>query len=533
MKNKTLSAKNKQKIERTVANDRSYKAILYNRFFIFLVLVLIQCTVYVWTWYLFIYNTNVGVIFQIVLRILSLVSVLYIINKMESASRKLNWILILLIAPVFGVPFYFLYGEERPTRRMRKKLDESEKAAKAAVAEKYGATETELPQTRADGASYFLQKFADYPSFHNGDVRYYPSGEEVFPDMLTALRSAKSYVLIEYFIINHGRMWKEILQILLEKAEQGVQIRILYDDFGCMMTLPPKYEKYLEGLHPNIRCMTFNNVVPVFAVRMNNRDHRKMLVVDGKIAFTGGVNIADEYINEKRRFGYWKDSALKITGDGVRSFVQIFFGTWNAFAKQKEEVSAYLPPAENPERGGQVCVQPYASSPFDKISVASAVYMDAICRAQKSLYIFTPYLILDDGLRAALCQAALRGVDVRIVTPGTPDKKLTFRMTRANYAILMRAGVKIYEYTPGFLHAKSMLCDGESAIVGSVNLDYRSLYLHFENGVCFSGCQAVADLQRDCENTFAASKLCTPESVKRGVFGRLIDSVLRVFETLF
>ena len=311
-----------------------------------------------------------------------------------------------------------------------------------------------------------------------------------------------------------------------------MQIRIIYDDFGCITALPPKYGRYLEELHPNIRCMKFNAVAPIFATHMNNRDHRKMLVIDGKTAFTGGINLADEYINETRRFGYWKDSALKITGNAVCSFIQSFFYLWNAFRKDKEDIKNYLLPHKDTKTRGQVRVQPYDDSPFDDIRVGETVYLDAISRAQKSLYIFTPYLILDDSIRAALCQAALRGVDVRIVTPSVPDKKLVFRMTRANYGILMKAGVKIYEYAPGFIHAKSMLCDEEIGIVGTINLDYRSLFYHFENAVRFSGCQAVEDLKRDCEITFAVSTLCTAENTKRSVFGRWVDLFLRLFETL-
>jgi cardiolipin synthase len=291
----------------------------------------------------------------------------------------------------------------------------------------------------------------------------------------------------------------------------------------------------LESLHENIRAMTFNNVVPFFEVRMNNRDHRKILVIDGKVAFTGGFNLADEYINVTSRYGYWKDSGLRIKGEAVASFTQMFFYTWNAFRADKEDIKNYLiryTPTERTANNTPFRVQPYDDSPLDSISAGEAVYMDVINRAVRYAYIFTPYLILDDLLRAALCRAAMRGVDVRIVTPGIPDKKTVNRLTRANYAVLMKAGVKIYEYTPGFIHSKSILCDDEYAVVGTINFDYRSLYLHFENAVYFSGCSAVSDLKRDCEETFAVSKLCTEENTKRGIFGRLFDSVLRVFETL-
>jgi cardiolipin synthase len=271
---------------------------------------------------------------------------------------------------------------------------------------------------------------------------------------------------------------------------------------------------------------------------MNNRDHRKILVVDGKVAFTGGINLADEYVAQKVRFGYWKDSGVKITGNAVRSFTMMFFYLWNAFRKDKEALSAYLlPPSEiksdTKDEEKQTQIHPYDDSPLDKQSVGATVYLDMIHRARDYVYIFTPYLILDDEMRAALMRAAMRGVDVRIVTPGIPDKKMVYRLTRANYEILMRVGVKIYEYTPGFIHSKSMVCDDECAVVGTINFDYRSLYLHFENAVYFSGCDAVMEVKRDCEETFAVSKLCTKENHKRGFFGRLGDSLLRLFETIF
>ncbi|MBQ8405400.1 MAG: cardiolipin synthase [Clostridia bacterium] len=532
MGGKKLSGRKKRKIERTVANDRSYKVILYNRFILFLLLVLAQVAVQVGIWISVVYQSPIGSILQLLLWVLSLIFVLHIINKNERPSLKINWIIILLIAPVLGVPFYLLHGDARPTKKLRKKLASAKAEVCQSVTEFYGEREIPAPTTREEGLSYFLEKQAGYPLFREGEVTYYESGEAAFPHILSELKRAETFILLEYFIIKHGKMWTEILQILLEKAEQGVQIRIIYDDFGCMMSLPPKYERYLEGLHENIRCMKFNSVVPIFALRMNNRDHRKILVIDGKTAFTGGINLADEYINEECRFGYWKDSALQITGDAVSSFTQMFFYMWNAFRKDKEDVKDYLLPFKKDKCGGQVRVQPYDDSPLDDIRVGETVYIDAIQRAQKSLYIFTPYLILDDGMRTALCQAALRGVDVRIVTPFVPDKKLVFRMTRANYGILMKAGVKIYEYSPGFIHAKSVLCDEETAVVGTINFDYRSLYFHFENAVCFSNCQAVQDLKRDYEATFAVSKECTPENTKRKVFGRLIDAVFRVFETL-
>ena len=525
-----LTKRQKKRIERTIANDRSYKLFLYNRFFIFLTLVLLQIVGYVWLIYSFAYSSKVAVLVETAVGLIALVAVIYLINRNDRPSMKLNWILLMLIVPIIGVPMYLLYGEGRPTRKMKKRLEDAAKKNDEDFQNFCKDLPQKAPSTRADTIGVFLNKSGGYPAYYDGNVEYFDSGEKAFSRMKEALRRAEKYVLLDYFIIAHGKMWNEILQILLERAEQGVQIRIIYDDFGCMTALPPKYNEYLEGLHENVKAMRFNKIVPLFAVRMNNRDHRKMLVVDGKSAFTGGFNLADEYIGEKVRFGHWKDTGVLVTGNAVASFVRAFFLFWNAFYPQAEEISFYLPTPNFEENGCEI--QPYDSSPLAHFSVGENVYVDMIERAVRSVYIFTPYLLLGDSLRAALCRAALRGVDVRIVTPGIPDKKMVYRLTRANYGILLKSGVKIYEYTRGFLHAKSVLCDGESAVVGTINFDYRSLYHHFENAVYFSGGKAVQDLARDCEETFAVSAACTLENRKRSVVGRLVDSILRVFETL-
>ncbi len=534
---KKLSERKKKWIERTVSNDRSNKRFLYNRFYLFALLVLLQIIGFAFLMYLFAYNSQVGVIVQVTVGISSLLIVLYIINKNDRPSAKLNWILLILLLPVFGVPFYLLYGEGGPTRKMRRKIARAKEENSRRITELCGGIPQVKPTLRSEGIERYLSHYAGYRAYRDGDVCYYPSGGKIFPAIKEELQKAKKFILLEYFIVAHGKMWGDILEILLKKAEEGVQVRIIYDDFGCMTTLPPKYDRYLESLHKNIRAFSFNGVVPVFTLRMNNRDHRKIIVVDGEVAFTGGINLADEYIGEKRRFGYWKDTGVKITGGGVNSFTQMFFYMWNAFYREKEDIGGYLKPVNAtllPPKGTQsgFVIQPYDDSPLDKIRVGESVYVDMINRAVRYVYIFTPYLLLDDLVCASLLRAAMRGVDVRIVTPGVPDKKMIYRLTRANYGILLKAGVKIYEYTPGFIHAKSLVVDDESAVVGTINFDYRSLYLHFEDGVYFSGCQAVEDVKRDCEETFAVSKLCTAENTKRGVFGRLADSLLRVFETL-
>ena len=532
-----ISEKKKKWIERTAKNDRSYKLFLYNRLFLFLLAVALQLCVYALFVLLFAYDATVGVAVQVTAEILALVFVFWVINRNDRPSTKMNWVIIVLIAPVFGVPFYLSYGRGKPTKKMNEKIQRAKSENDEAFFSFYGALPELKTQEREGGTLRYTAVCGGYPAFRDGGVEYFKSGEEAFPVMLDELKRAEKFILLDYFIIAPGKMWESVLNILLEKASRGVQVRIIYDDFGCIVTLPPKYDRYLESLHENIKCLSFNKVVPLFALRMNNRDHRKILVIDGKVAFTGGANLADEYIAEKVRFGYWKDSLVKVTGSSVSSFTRMFFYLWNAFKKEKERLQDFLIEYEDGGQvrsdGGSFIVQPYDDSPLDSVSVGETVYADIIDRAKKYVWIFTPYLVLDDFMRASLCRASLRGVDIRIVTPGVPDKKAVYRMTRANYETLMKAGVKIYEYTPGFLHAKSMVSDDECAVVGTINLDYRSLYLHFENAVYFSGCEAVGALKRDCEETFAVSKLCSKDYPKRTVLGRFVDSVLRVFETLF
>lgn len=532
-----LSERKKRWIERTIANDRSYKVMLYNRFFVILLSVMMQLVGYALILYSIVYQSPLAIALQALTFLLEIAFVLYILNENERPSMRLNWIIVILIAPVFGVPMYYFNGRGRPTRKMRKKLENARAENRRAIESVQGTREVPCPTTRADAILRYLAVSANCPVYYDGTVDYYERGERAFESMLEELKKAEKFIFLEYFIIAHGKMWNEILKILVEKAHLGVKIRIIYDNFGCMMTLPPRYSEYLESLHKNVRCLTFNKVLPFFSVRMNNRDHRKMLIIDGKVAFTGGYNLADEYIGEKRRFGHWKDSGLKITGVGVQSFTQAFLDMWNAFYPTKEDIKAYLLPNkacvdEDREKKDEFRLLPYDDCPLDAVNTGEAVYVDIIHRAQKYVYIFTPYLILDDALRAALCRAALRGVDVRIVTPGIPDKKLAYRLTRANYGILQKAGVRIYEYTPGFIHAKSMVSDDECAVVGTINFDYRSLYHHFENAVYFAGCKAVENVKLDCENTFAISLERTKENTKKSVFGRFIDCILRAFETL-
>ena len=529
-----LTEKQKKWVERTAGNSRIYRRVLYNRMFTFALSVLLQLITFAYFFYAIAYQSSWTIAVQSALFILQIVSVLYILNEHERPSSKLNWIILILLFPAFGIPMYAMNGRGRPARKMKNKLLFAQKQVNEAFEKQYGKVQNGAMAGRNNAISAYLTKHAKYPAFDGGSVEYYADGAQMFEAMKEQLKKAEKFILLEYFIIAHGRMWKEIFEILLEKAMQGVQIRIIYDDFGCMLTLQPRYDRYMNSLHENIRCIKFNKIVPFFSLRMNHRDHKKILVIDGKVGFTGGINLADEYINEKKRFGHWKDTGVQITGNSVRSLTRAFLNIWQAYGNEKLPLETFLPQEKQATQTVKdgYCIQPYDDSPLDGISTGAAVYEDIIYRAEKYVWIFTPYLVLDEHMRGALCFAAARGVDVRIVTPGIPDKKTVFRLTRANYTMLLKSGVRIYEYTPGFIHAKSMISDDNAAVVGTINMDYRSLYHHFENAVYFTDEKAVAALKEDCEQTFGVCKERTLENTKRRLIGRLADSVLRVFETL-
>ena len=529
---KVMSEWRRKRTEKILLRNRNYKKLIYNRLIITFALVIVQLALSGFLLFTFYEWSSRLILFLI--DFIGLICVLYILNHDEKPSSKLNWIIIILIFPFFGVFAYVIFGEGRPTRKMNKKICASKKENMQVLKRSVSKADEAALQGRSSETCRYLHDFAGYPAYADGDVEYYETGEKMFPKMLEELEKAEKFILAEYFIVAGGKMWTAFRDVIVRKAQQGVQIRLIFDDWGCILQMPPHFDKYMEALHPNIKCLMFNHIIPFFSMRLNNRDHRKFLVIDGKVGFTGGINIADEYINEKSRFGHWKDTGVKLTGNSVNSFTMMFFNLWNAF-KQKENLEEFLvehpvAPADG-DSTRPFLIHPYDDSPLDSESVGETVYLDIVNRAKKYVYIFTPYLILDDYMRTAICSAAKRGVDVRIVTPGTPDKKAVFRLTRANYPVLLKAGVKIYEYTPGFIHAKSMVSDDNTAVVGTINLDYRSLYLHFENAVYFTGCHAVADVKKDCEDTFLSSKQIGEADVKRSWLGRILDSLLRVFET--
>ncbi len=461
---------------------------------------------------------------QTVLRILSIVAILFMIKSDMNPSYKIGWILLIAVLPILGGLMYVIFGNKRPTKNMREML----RAQLEKSAEYLGTQESITGELDGGAAGLFkyLEGSAGYPTAKNTTVRYYRVGEEMYADLLPELEKAEKFIFLEYFIIRPGEMWDGVLEILKRKAAAGVDVRIIYDDMGCIDILPANYNATLEGW--GIRTMAFNRFVPAVSLVMNNRDHRKITVIDGKVGFTGGINISDEYINVKERFGHWKDTGLMLKGPGVFNLTLMFLEMWNAFNKDGDRYAEFIPDSfEECGSADDGYVLSFSDSPLDNESVGESVYTDMLYQAKDYIYITTPYLAIDSELQTALCMAAKRGVDVRMITPGIPDKKLVYRLTRSYYPTLLRAGVKIYEYTPGFIHAKSFVCDDKLCVVGTINMDYRSLYLHFECGTLMYNNPEIKQVKKDDLDTMEKCRKVELSDMKTNFLGELFDSFLR------
>ncbi len=462
--------------------------------------------------------------------LLSVAAALAIVGSRMEPGYKIAWLLVILPFPVFGGIFYLLIGGGHIPRRLRKRMQGILEKSAAALQEDFKAEDLIPLGGDAAGQAHYLEQHAACPAYTNTETEYFPLGDTAFPRMLEELKKAEKYIFLEYFIIQPGMFWDSILAILEEKATKGVEVRVIYDDMGCMFTLPRDYDQYLSS--KGIQCRVFNRFVPVMSLRLNNRDHRKLMIVDGKVGFTGGVNLADEYVNVRRRFGHWKDSAIFLEGDAVWSMTVMFLTMWDHCCGWDEDFDRFRPPAA-PVRPWTGYVQPYTDTPLDYETVGQAVYLNMIAKARNYIYITTPYLIIDVATSTALCNAAKSGVDVRIITPHIPDKRYVFEVTRAHYPPLLDAGVQIYEYTPGFIHAKNFVVDDRFATVGTVNLDYRSLFLHFENGVWLCEAPCIHDIRQDFEETLAVCERITMRRFKHlNILLQLYRSILRVFAPL-
>jgi cardiolipin synthase len=476
-----------------------------------------------------------------ILSILSVIVCINIINKHEKAGFKLTWIFIILLFPFFGGILYIMLNIWSNPRKIRKALFGNIAKSRDAF---YltGNRLDELIHTFPDfkTQAHYLQEYAGFPVYGNTRQEYFPSGESFFARVLEDLEKAQNFIFLEFFILKEGLMFNSILNILEKKAAAGLDVRIMYDDMGCFFTLPPDFQKTLR--QKGIKSYVFNRFRPIVSSLQNNRDHRKIISIDGKIAFTGGLNLADEYINAVERFGHWKDAAIKIEGDGAWSLTLIFLQMWNLGFREKDDYASFFPWKENiiehTERGVTEgfedwgYVQPYADSPIDKENVGEHVYIQIINQAKKYVYINTPYLIVDDNLLSALILAAKSGVDVRIITPHRWDKWIVAITSRSYYRRLIQAGVKVYEYTSGFNHGKTFVSDDRIATVGTTNLDFRSLYLHFECGVLIYSSRTVAAVKEDFLSTLPSSQEITLRDCARVGFQRILPDILRVFAPL-
>lgn len=474
---------------------------------------------------------NLYIYISAFLSILSLCVVAYIVSKDMKPSAKLAWIVPILLFPVLGGLMYVLYGHIFiPKKLYKNMLRVKEQEINDDL---WHGTDVPVDTLKAE-PPYRLFKYVEIQGeehlFQNTDVKYYAMCDEAFPDMLEDLKKAEKYIFLEYFIINHGFMWDSILEILKEKVAQGVEVRVMYDDIGSVFYVPKYYWKELEKM--GIKCISFNQVIPFLATIFNNRDHRKIAVIDGRVAYTGGYNLADEYINEVNLYGKWKDTGVRMEGDAAWRFTVMFLQMWNSVRIDDGNYDRFVPERKLPltEDG---YLMPYRTNPLSKEALGENIYLQMINDARDYIYIFSPYLIVGNELMTAMKLAAKRGVDVRIVTPAIPDKKFIYRMTQSSYKELILSGVKIYQYTPGFIHAKCVLADDKLASIGSVNMDNRSFYHHFECGTLIYNSTAIKDIKADMVNTIEESERITLEWCKENLSRfNIIDAILKLLSPL-
>lgn len=439
-------------------------------------------------------------------------SVIYVINSQTNPTAKITWIVLIMLVPVLGVGLLLYTKNDFGHRAIKHRVENIVKETDGIIEQNSAVIQAlaeESPETVS--LSNFINRGGCYPVYDDTSIKYFPQGEDKFDQLLIELEKAEHFIFLEYFIIDEGLMWGKVLDILARKARDGVEVRLMYDGTCEFTTLPHNYPERLKAL--GINCKMFSPVTPFVSTHYNYRDHRKILVIDGHTAFTGGINLADEYINEITRFGHWKDTAIMLKGEAVKSFTLMFLQLWNVNEKTPEFGKYLEYPSQNirPSRG---YVIPYGDCPLDNEKVGEMVYIDILNRAQNYVHIMSPYLILDGETETALKFAAERGVDVSLILPGIPDKKYAFALAKTHYASLLESGVKIYEYTPGFVHAKVFVSDDVKAVVGTINLDYRSLYHHFECAAYMYGTDCISDIEADFQNTLKKCREITNATLK-------------------
>ncbi len=480
-------------------------------------------------------------------------TLLYLINTDIDATGKITWMLIIAVLPFFGALFYFWtrmeFGHRRIAARVRQITDLSRDTL-----QQDEDVYKRLKRADRDSASIasYTVKAGNFPVYENTKVTYFPFGQDKFEALLVRLEGAKKFIFLEYFIIQEGYMWGKILEILSRKVQEGVEVRVLFDGTNFLSKVPADYHERLRSL--GIQCRVWSPLRPIITSSYNYRDHRKILVIDGEVAFNGGVNLADEYINRTHPYGVWKDTAVMVEGEAVTSFTLMFLTTWNASsvspgerqkkrlseeerkaveedikASTRESINSYFPQQVPVPRGSGGFVLPYGDSPLDEYKVGEMIYMDVLNTAEDYVYMMSPYLILDGELETALKFAAQRGVDVRLILPGVPDKKAVFALAKATCKSLIKGGVKIYTYTPGFVHAKVFVSDDRKAIVGTINLDYRSLYHHFECATYMVDTGCVSDIKEDYFKTLEDCEEITLETLRNeSIITKATGAVLKM-----
>jgi len=500
--------------------------IVFSRFFVILLLILVQITVtLLFSAWLY---TNFPAVY-IGDRLFSFVMVFYLFSCNMDSTAKLTWLLIISILPITGAILLLYTRKEFGSSFIKKRSAELTLQTRGMIVPSEKAlSDPDIQRSGTDDLCRYLSRTGCFPVFSDTEAVYFPSGEKKFEALLEELGKAEKFIFMEYFIIEEGYMWGRILSVLAEKASRGVEVRVMYDGMCEITTLSGDYPGRMAEL--GIQCKAFAPIRPVLSTYYNYRDHRKIVVIDGKTAFNGGVNLADEYINRVSRFGHWKDSAVMLRGAAARSFTLMFLHMWNI--TEREPRWGYLEEPELPENA-EGYVMPYADCPLDEYKVGENIYMDILNRATSYVHIMTPYLILDGELEASLRFASERGIDVRIILPGIPDKKGAYALARTHYPSLLKAGVKIYEYTPGFVHSKVFVCDGEKAVVGTINLDYRSLYHHFECASYMYRTKCIADIEEDFIATMKLCRQVTPETLKHGPLSyKIRGSLLKLIAPL-
>ena len=484
-----------------------------------------------WLFVLLRWLSPYAAILNLLLSLFAVLYVLHIITNRNESTYKTLWLLVILGLPVFGTILYFCFGNKRTGRPLQKRLESGQAllpAAEGTTPEtmlKLGEQNPRLSQTFR-----YVEKKTGFPTHPCREVSYYPLGEKLLEQMLKDLETAERFIFAEYFIIENGVMWDSMVEIMARKAAQGVDVRVMYDDMGSISTYSAHNLKQLRD--KGIKCVRFNPLVFIKGT-LNYRDHRKMLIIDGRVAFSGGVNLADEYINAVEKFGHWKDIGFRLTGEPVHNYTRMFSEFWNAFSKDPLPAAELAPPAASqapqPFNG---YVLSYYDSPLRPDAVSNDLYVELLSQATGYAWFYTPYLMLGDSLMDAFVRAAQRGVDVRIIMPGVPDKALVYRMSRSYYQPLLEAGVRIYEYAPGFVHAKGCVVDDKIGTIGTVNLDYRSLFLHFENNALFYQAPVLKDLKTDFISTQAQCRPRTLDNIGVSFRKWVIDGLLRMFAPL-